>query len=595
MPEEISFTTYIKRHFYHELFDAVKAYCPKSEGEMTGMTIKATHVKNSPNMELSFDVIVISLFQSVESSDEQCFQVSCSGNLEWQLDDFKVEAIQEVSGETRHAMPLSDALVPYIRRDQFDEVAESLMRQVYPRALWKNQVVNPRKLVEKLGLKLDFKCLSKDGSIFGETIFSDSQVAIYDETLDKFNEQEINGGTILVDPKLYLSRNTGAVNNTIIHECVHWLLHRKAAALERLFNPKVRLLRTELSIENKSTIDWIEWQAKALTPRIQMPLTSFRRKVDELRKIYLYLNGRRANRIDEMEYLIDELSNFYKVSKMAAKIRLLDIGVEDARGIYKYLDGRPIPSYVFEQGTLSPTQTFSISLKDAVRQSAENPNLRAKLETGKYLFVESHFCLNAPQYMKINRFGKMELTRYARLHMEECCLIFELVIKERQHTECFDEVLYRDVNSDITFEAHFASESRTSKEILINKRLIELQQLAMSLPASFSGTVTTLIKWSELTLEQVIEKSLLSESTLLRMRTDENYNTSIEAIVQFSIGLHLPPEISSILFSHSTKRLGNSELHFMYRFLLNCCYTSSIYECNDILEMQDFKRLGKEL
>lgn len=114
------------------------------------------------------------------------------------------------------------------------------------------------------------------------------------------------------------------------------------------------------------------------------------------------------------------------------------------------------------------------------------------------------------------------------------------------------------------------------------------------LPSNFSGTVTAFIKWSELTLEQVVEKTLLSDRTLFRMRTEEDYNTSTESIVQFCIDLQLPPEISSILISHSTKRLGNLELYFLYRFLLNCCYTSSIYECNDILEMQNFKRLGKE-
>jgi len=33
---------------------------------------------------------------------------------------------------------------------------------------------------------------------------------------------KIEGKTIVVDPYMYLLRNLGSVNNTIIHECVHW-------------------------------------------------------------------------------------------------------------------------------------------------------------------------------------------------------------------------------------------------------------------------------------------------------------------------------------------------------------------------------------
>lgn len=188
----------------------------------------------------------------------------------------------------------------------------------------------------------------------------------------------------------------------------------------------------------------------------------------------------------------------------------------------------------------------------------------------------------------------MELTEYARLHIEECCLIFDLVVQDKKGESVFEDVLYRDANQEIRFEAHFINKKNVDEKYLIRNRMIELQKLAMSLPGSFSGTVSKLIEWSGLTLAKVEEQSLISERTLYRMRTDENYNVSLELILQLCIGLHLPPEISDILISRSSKRLGNMELHFLYRFLLNCCYTSTIFECNDILEAQGFSRLGKE-
>lgn len=597
MKEIASFTKYVKQHLYSELFEAVRAYAYQNGNDkMKEMTIKAVHAEDSLEPSLSFEVIVVALFQGKNNSYECWYQMNCQGDLGKQLDDFKVTGIRSYSGKSGIGISLSDTLIPYIRRDQLDDVAETLLKRFYPSALWENHVIDPIKLSKKLGLKLLFKRLTKEGSIFGETIFTETRVKTYDETTDEFIEETVSGGTILIDPSNYLSRNVGSLNNTIIHECVHWLLHRKAFLLERLFNPQTRFLKSDSVIVNKSSVDWIEWQAKMLTPHIQMPLASFEKKAEELRKIYHYLNEEQANLIDEMEYLIDGLASFYQVSKAAAKIRCLDLGIEEVRGIYKYVEGHYIPSYVFSRGALSPTQTFTISLNDAVTQNKENPAFQALLATGNYLYVDSHFCLNLPQYLTLNKFSKTELTRYARLHMEECCLIFDLAVKNQEKEEAyFDEVLYRDANSDIIFEAHFVNTEIVNEAILIRKRMIELQELVMSLPSSFSGTVNALIKWSELTIEKISERSLLSERTLYRMKSDEELKISLEAILQLSIGLQLPPELSSILIAHSTNQLGNSALHFLYRFLLNSRYMTTIYEWNELLEAQNFKRLGKEL
>ena len=597
MKEVASFTKYINQYFYLALYSRIESYhARKEQTEMKGMTIKAVHVEAGDEMPLRFEVIAVALFQELRTSYECWFQVMCEGDLEKQLSDFRVLSIQEYTGQSKILNPLSDALVPYIRKSQLDELARILIKRYYPSGLWENRVIDPIKLVKKQGLNCEFKKLSKDGSILGETVFVSSQVPIYDENSGKYFEEEIQGGTILIDPSHYLYRNVGSMNNTIIHECIHWMLHRKAFMLEQLFNSKALPLRNTLTLENQTSIDWMEWQAKALAPRIQMPVIHFQKKVAELRKVYRYLNSRQANLIDEMEYVIDGLENFYHVSRAAAKIRLLNIGIEEARGIYKYVEGKYAQSYVFKEGSLSPNQTFSIRLQDAIAQSQNNLELKAKLERGNYLFVDAHFCLNMPKYLTTNPFGKTELTRYARLHMEECCLIFDLVVRDQEKEAAyFDEVLYRDANSDIHFEAHFSNGEKVKEAILIRKRVIELQQLVLSLPGSFSGTVEGIIQWSELKIDKIAEKTLLTERTLYRMRTDEDYNCTLESILQLCIGLHLPPEISGLLISRSTKRLGNSELHFLYRFLLTCCYTFSIYECNDILVAQDFKRLGKEI
>ncbi len=584
---------YIKSHFLPVLFDAVNTHLEKtSHDSLQDVEVRAVYVSDAPFMRLNFDVVIVVKLVTGKNVFESWLRISCTGDLEKRLEDFQVLSVSTYSGKPSYQNPLSDTLLPYLHRNQLDEVASGIIKQYYPEALLNNQVLDAMKFAQNLGLEIKMRKLSKAGTIFGETIFTDTKVEIYDRVSDGMVLEEIKGGTILIDPSHYLARNNGAVNNTIVHECVHWLLHRKAFTLARLFQPKMRFLRSSFS--NKTTLDWIEWQANTLTPRLQMPIVPFKDKVIELQGVYNYLNGEQSNLIGEMIYVIDSLANFYHVSKMAAKIRLLDAGFEEARGIYKYVDGHYVQPYVFKRGVISSTQTFAISLEEAIRQSATNKELQKKLGTGDYLYVDSHFCLNDPKYLQTNKFGRVELTEYARLHMEECCLVFELVAQDKKANTCFDEVLYRDANQEIRFEAHFTNKKNVDEKYLIRHRMIEIQELAISLPGSFSGTVSKLIEWSELTLAKVEERSLISERTLYRMRTDENYNVSLELILQLCIGLHLPPEISEILISRSSKRLGNMELHFLYRFLLNCCYTSTIFECNDILEAQGFSRLGKE-
>ncbi|MCA2390909.1 helix-turn-helix transcriptional regulator [Lactococcus sp. NH2-7C] len=563
-----------------------------SHDSLQDLEVRAVYVSDAPFMRLNFDVVIVAKLVTGQNIFESWLHIPCTGDLEKRLEDFQVLSVSTYSGKPSYQNPLSDTLLPYLHRDQLDAVASEIIKRYYPEALLTNQVLDAMKFVQNLGLDIKMRKLSKAGTIFGETIFTDTKVEIYDKISDSMVEEEIKGGTILIDPSHYLTRNYGAVNNTIVHECVHWLLHRKAFTLARLFQPKMRFLRSSFS--NKTTLDWIEWQANTLTPRLQMPIVPFKDKVIELQGVYNYLNNEQSNLIGEMIYIIDSLANFYHVSKMVAKIRLLDAGFEEASGIYKYVDGHYVQPYFFKRGVLSQTQTFAISLEGAIRQSATNKELQEKLDTGSYLYVDSHFCLNDSKYLQTNKFGRLELTEYARLHIEECCLIFDLVVQDKKGESVFEDVLYRDANQEIRFEAHFINKKNVDEKYLIRNRMIELQKLAMSLPGSFSGTVSKLIEWSGLTLAKVEEQSLISERTLYRMRTDENYNVSLELILQLCIGLHLPPEISDILISRSSKRLGNMELHFLYRFLLNCCYTSTIFECNDILEAQGFSRLGKE-
>jgi len=114
------------------------------------------------------------------------------------------------------------------------------------------------------------------------------------------------------------------------------------------------------------------------------------------------------------------------------------------------------------------------------------------------------------------------------------------------------------------------------------------------LPATFSGTLNALINWSEMTEEKLAEAAFISEKTIQRLRNEEPDNVSLETVVQLAIGMQLPPVLSGYLLKVSGKSFMMTEQHIMYQFLLNSCYTKSIYECNEMLVAQNLKQLGRQ-
>src|SRR5690554_6399671 len=100
---------------------------------------------------------------------------------------------------------------------------------------------------------------------------------------------------------------------------------------------------------------------------------------------------------------------------------MLDLGYHEAEGVYTYVDGHYVQNYFFERDALQRGQTYAIGTKDALFQYASNLKFRELVDSGNYVFVENHFCINDSKYIKYNEAGEPQLTDYARQHIDECC------------------------------------------------------------------------------------------------------------------------------------------------------------------------------
>ena len=159
------------------------------------------------------------------------------------------------------------------------------------------------------------------------------------------------------------------MNNTIVHECVHWDLHRKVFELEHLYNSEATQIKCMViggvkDSKIRTATDNMEWQANSLAPRIQMPIDQFKTKATSFIRKHHEKYGD-VPLVDIMEPVIEELAVFFCVSRQAAKIRMVEAGYQDAIGAFTYIDGRYVRPHAFKKDAVERHQTYSIGVDDA--------------------------------------------------------------------------------------------------------------------------------------------------------------------------------------------------------------------------------------
>ena len=617
MPQERSIKNYIANRFYNELYDGVQRFIKDNPNdldltlyrvrniddvELSDIRVIFVDVDDRPGTDISFDVAIDADIETIEedkycNEDEeagQWFMVRCSGDLACSLDDFEIHSISIYSGKKPQPKPMSDALVPIISKDNLESVATDFLKRNYPKALLQPMAIDPKELAEGMGLKVELKHIAKDCSVFGQIFFHDAEAEFYDKQNDKIYTEAVKAKSIFVDPDTYFLYNLGKVNNTIIHECVHWDQHRKAFELERLYNQSASRIkcRAEGGLEGNSrtATEWMEWQANALAPRIQMPMEMFKKQVESLfskyrRELHAY------DIIDIIEPVIDEIVLKFGVSRTAAKIRLIDIGYDEAIGAFVYVDGRYVQPHKAAKGFLQRNQTFSVPAQDAAILAWTNPFLKNILDEGRYVFVDSHFVINNARYLETDETGNTVLTHYARNHMDECALVFDLSISsgigERYHTECF---LNRDQSSTVIFNVGFSNGLQNTTNSEKRKKAVAEQvasenELIASLTDDYVDSLEKAIKWrsevegKKITAVEISKRAGINEATV-RRALNGSKDSKTETLVLICLALHLPYRASHKILDNSPSPLSviRDQNHQWYDFALQHLYPKKVEE-----------------
>ncbi|MCC8060953.1 MAG: M48 family metallopeptidase [Clostridiales bacterium] len=597
---------------YDDIRDAAIAYINEENSiETKNPSVADIEIENVIRIEqpeegvISFDVIVSCDVEMPSGSrrgyfTERWLKIHCQVTLGIDMSGFRIMAIgsceqQEESDNDR----LSGELVPIISRDQFEEEAEKFLIRYCPEALDKPVRIPVEKIASDMGLRIiENVPLSDELTYFGTIIFDNGNV------IDKHRKITIRNakrGTIYLDPRVSYERSVGTKRTTIAHECFHWYRHQPYHVLMKMIGANDNLGRAiQCQIDASSadsdkwgSVDWMEWQAKGVAPKILMPEKMVRTKAKEL---FSKCGGANKADITDYEKVIDDLSDFFDVSRQAMKVRLLELGYIKAEGAYPFVDGRYVHGYAFNNGSLEKDQTFTISYTDLFKAYSFDREFRQLIDNGQFVFLDGHLVLNNRKYISHDFDGNAILTEYALFHIDECCLAFTRGYSyhsKYQGTKYYSQFMRNAAPSENQVEYSFElnKHNRTLLEQIKNAKL--RSEILRRYPGSFAETLVALQKDKKLSNKDLADRSLVGEKTIQRLRNDEEYPTTIQTVLGLCVGLRLPlPEAEMFIEKTDLKMNVMKNEGYVYKCILASCTENSIYEINEMLVANGIASLG---
>lgn len=601
---------------FDEVKDAALQYLDREKLITSGETCTDVEIENVIRIEerqegvIDFDVVVSCDIEKKGTRGskarfyEKWLDVHCRVSLGIELSGFEIVGIspcemKEESEESR----FSGELVPIISRDDLEEEATRFLEKYYKKALREPVPVPIRNIAEEtMGLRVvENEHLSDDLSIFGMIVFEDGNVSGSDKKIVIRNAKR---GTMYVDPRVFYERTLGTLNSTIAHECFHWHRHQPYHALMKMIGAKDGLGKNiQCSIganrgnsDNWKAVDWMEWQANEIAPKILMPYKTAAKYCKNLIQEQVeHLDGR--ERMLALENVVDQVAVYYGVSKQAAKIRMRELGFPEVDGVCSFLDGKYIRQFQYSQDTLGAGQTFSISTTDLFKAYCFNQKFRELIDTGHAVYADGHLCYSHPDYIEVDDDGNARMTDYALSHVDECCFIFDIghTFESRyQGVRNYQQFLTKTNFQLSSAELSFDENNPHNKALsAIVEDAAKNSARQRQLPGSFGESLVQLMNEQKISVKALADRSLVGEKTIQRIRNDEEYPTTKQTVLALCVGLRLSPADAEDFFNKSDFKLNTKKTEdYIYRCVLGACANNSIYAINEMLKKHKVPLLG---
>lgn len=572
---------------------------------LTSMIIAGARNIHTNEDQLSFDATLDCTIElekegyrgPINHDHNQWLEISCNATIEDRLTKLNVSNIKNykpIQKSTSSKSTASTNIVPIIRKDDLDDEATSFLERYYPEAISNAIPVPIHEIIkDNMGLNvIHGHKLSDDFSIFGQICLSKNNLTLYNIFENEERQLEVERGTILIDPYTYINRNFGCVNNTLAHEAFHWHRHRLYAAIKTMVRKEnIIAHRCPAHIKYVKGKPWtdeerMEWQANKIAPRILMPLDNFTRKVKQLYQEYGYTQSDQQDQV--LECIIDELANFYKVSKQSAKIRLIDIGHTEAANVYNYEDHN------------EPT-TENISYREAFYEYSDNEEFRKIVDSGSFRYVDGHYVIADPKYVTVNSDGTVVLSQYALDNIDECTLKFTYhQVNIEKHGEYHQDIFHRtNINTYAQLPQY---DSNQNTEVI--QRAHDLQQKREQFDSQYAihelsyksfwekvHEILVLKKWNAVIFA---DKTLLHEINFSHAVNNHSSLPSIRTVIAICAGLDLDINMTNELLHLAGHALNGSREHQALSFAITAFGGQPIEARNEFLIDQGFDPLGSK-
>jgi Zn-dependent peptidase ImmA (M78 family) len=173
---------------------------------------------------------------------------------------------------------------------------------------------------------IDFANLSQDELTLGCTCFNDGILMVWDDGRENEYPIDVERGYIFIDNHVLEYEVEGRVRFTIIHECSHWILHKRFY-YQKPGCPIPKINCSVYHIENwtkrppMTDEDIREWQANRLGAALIMPAPTVKMLMADKLKVKVD----NLSAVCVSERFIQEMADVYNVSKAAMTKRLRDL------------------------------------------------------------------------------------------------------------------------------------------------------------------------------------------------------------------------------------------------------------------------------
>ena len=470
---------------------------------------------------------------------------------------------------------LDEYLVPVYKWDDIEEESENIIFHTISEGLSDAKWLQPGLLAERLGLNIVYLPLYKRPRTASILFFGPGEVLTAADSEEKLEPipVKVNGNTIVLN-----TRKPGQERDAIFHECFHYVEHRLFFQLQQLHNTDISYLAkwkpVELKKDERSPIEWIEWQAHIGSQCLQMPKRLLRKRIsDELsdmQKLDRHMGFK-------LQAAGRKLAKEFNVYNYQLRNRMIHVGFPAAKGALNFVEDDYITPFAFELGECHGSQTFVISPKEVADEYVRNEVFRKLIDTGRYIYADGHVCLNEPQYV-IRQGDRLRLTEWANAHVDQCCLRFVRNYIRDKHSH----YVFGQLNSDEEYNGRSLALSLQSSAEDALKQAQEMSQVLLNLPGSFSGTLIAHMKRVGITRDRLAEEAMMSGTMIKRMRTSER-DLTLDQVIAVCIGLHIPPEYSFDLIEKAGFRLRNTPEHLIYKSILQTMYMEKLMNIQKLL------------